>query len=176
MIHEGTLQDRPHFMRLYFEFQKSQAEKGSYFLPSVHNLNLSKGIFEQCAEGSLEGFTLFWIPQNSSEPVSFLMGSTDPTPNPYELTLGKLAILWAVYVEPSHRGQGITMKLFQRATEMAIGMGYKSILTYVLSSNPHGERVAIDYGVRPAVTEYITSIDKTMLSPEFTKGIQRETT
>lgn len=138
-------------MRLYREFQLDQADKGSYFLPNTHNLNMSKNMFEKYAEGQLEGFTFFW---EDPEPVGFLLCGSDINESGWDLTLGKLCIMWAVYVQPSHRGQGITGKLFKRANELGIAMGYETVMTYVLSTNPLGQRAADLYGVRPALVEY----------------------
>ena len=172
-ISEATLQDRPHFMRLYSEFQKDQREKGSYFLPSTHNLNLAKNMFEKYAEGQVEGFTLLWTPEEG-EPVAILMAGSDINPNHWELSLEKLAILWSVYVQPSHRGQGLTMKLFKRAWEMGVGMGYQTIVTYALVGNTHGERVAYAAGVKPAMVEYNLNLLAGMKTSAAQEGLERK--
>jgi len=176
MIHEATLTDRPHFMRLYSEFQKSQSEKGSHFLPSIHNLNLSKGMFESYAMGKTEGFTLLWTPKDKESPVALLLAGMELLPSPWELDLGKTAILWAVYVEPEYRGQGITMKLFQKARELGIGIGIETIITYVLEGNSHGDRVATAFGTRPMLSEHHIKLLDGMSTKESLDGLQKETT
>jgi GNAT superfamily N-acetyltransferase len=176
VIHEATLADRPHFMRMYPEFQKDQHEKGSYFLPSTHNLSLAKNMFETYATGSVDGFCLLWIPESEGEPVAFLLAGADVNPNRWELDLGRLASLWAVYVQPTHRGQGISMKLFDRAMQMGLGMGVDSIVTYVLTTNPHGERVALEFGTKPVLVEHHVRLREALTSPEGQASLQRGTT
>ena len=94
----------------------------------------------------------------------------------WELTLGKLAIMWAVYVQPSHRGQGITMKLFKIAQEFGIGLNYDTITTYVLTGNIHGKRVAESFGVKPVLMEFNLPLKQGLKSPEAQAGLAKETT
>jgi len=175
MIHEGTLQDRPHFMRLYFEFMKAHHERGSYFLPTIHNLNLAKAMFEKFATGVEEGFTLFWTPQDSTEPVAFIMAS-DFQDSDWDVSLGKFATLWATYVQLPYRNQGIAIKLFARAREIGLGWGVESVLTHVLAGNTPADYVSRAFGTRPALIEHYVDLKGAMSSPESLESLIKETT
>ncbi len=174
MIREATLDDRAQFSRLYMEFLKDQREQGSYILPSVANLARSRNMYEVYTTGTADGVCLLWYPSDAEEPAAVLLAGTHLPPFDWDTSLGRVAQLWGVYVEPRHRGKGITMKLFERAMEIGLGQGYATIQTHVLCGNSHGERVAREFGTRPHLEEHYIELGTAMTSPEARAGLARE--
>ncbi len=174
MVKECTLADRGHFSSLYLEFLKDQAEQGSHLLPTLHNLSIFRGLFESYINGTLFGLCLLWWPEGDPAPTGVLLAGEDRSPSEWDTDLGKTANFWGVYVQPSHRGQGITMKLMQRSLEMGQEMGIQTIRTYVNSRNTHGDRVARAAGASPHMEEHYLSMDNAMNSPEALEGLARK--
>lgn len=176
MIREATLNDRAPFSRLWMEFLKDQHEKGSHILPSIANLARARNMMEVYSQGTADGLTLFWYPKGREEPVGVVLAGTQLPPSDWETDLGRVAMLWGVYVEPEYRGQGITMKLFKRAMEIGIGQGYTTIETMVLCRNSHGDRVARQFGTLPHLEEHFITLKDGATSPEALASLAKETT
>lgn len=174
LVREATLSDRSHFCSIYMEFLKDQHEGGSHLLPTLHNLFLFRELFESYVSGSLYGLCIFWWPQEDDSPSGVVLAGEDQFPSDWDTDLGKTANLWGVYVQPTHRGQGITMKLFQRSLEIGRDMGIETIRTYVKAGNIHGERVALAAGTSSHMEEHYLSMSTAMTSPEALEGLAKE--
>ena len=86
-------------------FLKEQRGNGSHVHDSLHNLMLQRDLFDAYVSGSLFGCCLFWTPEPGADAQGCLLSGESWDPSSTETDLGKLAILWGVYVRPEHRGK-----------------------------------------------------------------------
>lgn len=153
-IRVATREDRPEFLRLWRGLLESERAGGSPYHASEHNLQKFREVFEAYCSGSLNGFTLLWTPPGEPSPRGILMGGEPWTPEEMDTDFGRPAILWGVFVEPAYRGQGTGLKLEFAAFGIGRTRGYDSVRTAVRDCNPHGDRMASGFGVRPYATQH----------------------
>ena len=168
MIREATRHDRPAFLQLWQEYQKEQREHGSHVHDSLANLMIHRDLFDAYVTGSLFGFCLFWTPNKMTEPQACVMAGEPWGESRWETDLGKTATLWGVYVHPEHRGGGIGLKLERAALPVGLNMGFKTVETFVLVGNPHGERIALGFGTEPRMAWHTADLQQVADSLEDT--------
>ncbi len=160
MIRSATIRDRPQFLYLWGKFLSDQRKNGSHLLDTPRNLHQFQGYFESYTFGALHGMVLFWHPEGEPEPVAVVMAGEEAHPSVWETDLGRMAILWGVWVDPEFRGQGITAKLFARAKVLGEEIGFETVETQVRLGNDHGERVALAFGTRAHSEVHFVTLEK----------------
>jgi ribosomal protein S18 acetylase RimI-like enzyme len=140
MIRTATLADRPHFLRLWAEFMAEQEKEGSYILATTRNLYRMLENFESYVTGGTDGVCMFW--EAEGQPVAIVLTGYCSGAEEWETSLGRIATLWGVYVQPSYRGKGIALKLFAHGVEVGKELGFDTLETHVRSDNTHGLRTA----------------------------------
>ncbi len=175
MFRLATIDDRSHFLRLWAQHMTEQEKEGSHVTANLANLYRCLDLFEGYAMGSLFGMTVLCQPPGL-EPVGAVMAGELSVPDEFDTDLGKLATLWGVYVEPSHRGQGIGVKLFQEILQVGLEKGFDSVETHIRVKNEHGRRVAEAFGTAPYMQQHIASLrDPAILTNEQAqKALARE--
>ena len=156
MIRLATLADRPSFMRLWAAHMAEQEKQGSKLLASTSNLYRHLEMFEAYVLGITAG--MCHIQSCDGEDVGIVMAGECLGGSNWETKMGRMATLWGVYVEPSHRGQGIAVKLFQACLAEGLKMGFDSVETYVRLDNPHGQQVADAFGIKPYQTQHLIKL------------------
>lgn len=177
MIHQATLSDRPDFLRLWSEHMTEQEKDGSHMLGSTKNLYRSLESFESYTTGAVSGMCLLWETADK-ERVAIAMVGGFAGLDEWETNMGNIATFWGVYVQPSYRGQGICVKLFQKALEIGLEIGFDTVETYVRVNNPHGQRVAKAFGVQPYMQLHLISLrdPKVLNNDEAREALGREVT
>ena len=156
MIRPATLDDRAHFLRLWAQFLEEQRKAGSHILPTLPNLYRCLNVFERYTRGDQYGVCLFWEPEGG-EPVGMTMGGSDIEPNQWETDLGELCTLWGVYVDPSHRKEGIANKLTEAIFQRALEWGADHFETYILNNNAGSQKLIAGADSTPHISRYIVS-------------------
>lgn len=154
MIRRATMEDRPHFLRLWASFLEDQRKLGSHMLPSRNNLYRSLDSFEAWIRGDRYGICLFWEPEGE-DPVGIIMGGSDPVPSVWETDMGEVPALWGLYLEPSYRGKGIGAKLTAATFEDAIKWGMDYFETYVLVGNSNPDQLMKGFVGKPYINRYL---------------------
>lgn len=174
MIHQATLTDRPDFLRLWAEHMAEQEKDGSHVLATTGNLYRQLENFEAYVTESVNGLCLFYKVESTA--VAVVLAGEIIGINEWETDMGKIASLWGVYVQPSYRGQGMGVKLFKRAMEMGLEMGFDTVETYVRTDNPHGQRVAKAFGTIPYLQQHLVSLrdPKVLDNDEARRALGRE--
>jgi ribosomal protein S18 acetylase RimI-like enzyme len=174
MIRSATLQERPAFMRLWAEHLEEQEKDGSHLLATRGNLYRFLDYFESYIGGSLFGLCV--VCEVDDDLVGVVLAGEFATPDNWETSLGKLGTLWGVYVIPPFRGRGIGVKLFARAKEMGVEMGFDTIETYIRVNNPQGKAVAAAAGTAVYIQQHLISLHdpKVLTNEAALKGLARE--
>jgi GNAT superfamily N-acetyltransferase len=133
-----------------------QEKEGGTLLATVHNLHKMLEFFEYYADGKDYGAT--FIAESKGEPVGIVMFGAMLSLDDWDTNLGKLSTLWGVYVVPSHRGQGLGIKLFAKALKRGLEMGFESVETYIQSDNEHGNRISTAFGSKAYMEKHITRL------------------
>jgi len=176
MIRQATLHDRPHFLALWSEYMTEQEKAGGHILANRRNLYQHLDIFESYVEGVVPGTCLLWEPGTTEIPVGLTLAGEFAGGEEWERSLGKVASLWGVYVQPAYRGQGIAVKLFQRALGIGLELGFDTIETYVRTENEHGQRVAKAFGTVPHLEQHIIPLrdPRVLNNDEARRALGRE--
>lgn len=174
MIRTGTLADRSAFLLLWSEHMVEQEKDGSHVRATRANLYRQLDNFEAYVNGVVSGLCLFH--EVNDKPVALVLAGETIGLNDWDTDMGKVASLWGVYVQPSYRGQGIGVKLFQRAFELGLEMGFDAVETYIRMDNPHGQRVAAAFGTAPYLQQHLVSLHdpKVLDNDEAHKALGRE--
>jgi ribosomal protein S18 acetylase RimI-like enzyme len=173
-IRLATLGDRPIFMQLWAEHMTEQEKDGSSLKATVHNLHKMLEFFEYYSDG--KDYGMVYIAESAGQPVGICMSGAMLSLDDWDTTFGKLATLWGVYVVPSHRGQGIGIKLFASTLERGLELGFDTVETYVRVENEHGNRVSKAFGTKPYLEQHIARLrDPDVLNnDEARKALARE--
>lgn len=156
MIRHATLQDRTTFLKLWGAHLLEQEKDGSKLLATTSNLYKLLDYFESYVGGSL--FGIVSIVEEDGEAIGICMAGEFATDDHWDTTLGKLANLWGVYVEPDHRGNGLGVKLFATVLERGRELGFDAVETYVRVDNKHGQRVAKAFGTKVYIEQHIAPL------------------
>lgn len=177
MIREATLEDRAEFLRLWASHMAEQEKDGSFLCANRHNLYRYLEFFESYTLGNTDGICIVYACDDGSLAGVILTGEF-PGPNDWEVSLGKLATLWGVYVQPSHRGQGISMKLTAKCFEIGRERKFDAVETFVRVSNVHGQRISRAAGNQVHMEQHITFLNnpKALTSNEALEALGREVT
>jgi ribosomal protein S18 acetylase RimI-like enzyme len=135
-----------------------QEKDGSHLTANLPNLYRCLDLFEAYTTGSLFGICVLCQPDPEKEPVGIALGGELAVRDEYDTDMGRIATIWGVYVEPSHRGSGVGVKLFAKALELAIEMGFDSLETYVRDNNIYAQKLAETCGAEPYMRQYIASL------------------
>ena len=157
MIRTATLSDRPDFLRLWAEFMAEQEKEGSHILATTNNLYRMLETFESYVTGGTGGLCLFWKTEEGS-PVAVTMVGELPSSDMWDTTFGKTATLWGVYIQPSHRNEGITRELFRHAFGVVSGMGFDSVETYIRADNLQAQEIIKISGGVPYTNHYLVPL------------------
>jgi ribosomal protein S18 acetylase RimI-like enzyme len=170
----AQLSDRAEFLRLWSEHLFEQEKDGSKFLATTNTLYRFLDYYESYINGSLFGVIYFYVVDGKK--VGVCMGGEFAIPDAWDTTLGKLAVLWGVYVEPEHRGKGIGVKLFAALFSHAKELGFDAIETYVRVDNEHGKRVAKAFGTKVYIEQHIAPLhgEDIMSNPTALEALGRE--
>lgn len=155
MIRLSTLQDRPHFLRLWQSFLTDQRKQGSLVHDSMNNLYLELGKFEDYTLGSRLGGCLFWLPKEEDKPEGLVLWGEHPVESQLDTDVGKVCFLHGVYVEEAHRKLGITKQLFAEALKIGLVQGFDSVETFALADNEAGKASALGFGTKCHMYYYI---------------------
>lgn len=156
MIRNATMQDRTRFLQLWGAHILEQEKDGSKLLATTANLYKFLDYFESYIQGSLFGAVA--IAEVEGKAVGVCMGGEFASPDTWDTTLGKLANVWGVYIEPSHRGKGLGVKLFAFISERGRELGFDAVETYVRVDNEHGQRVAKAFGTQVYIQQHIAPL------------------
>lgn len=121
---------RDQFLELWLEYLKEQHELGSAVLPSYHNALQYGSLLDSYLRGSLFGFGLMGL--DPSPCACLLIGESPDNGLSLETTRGRSAILWGVYVLPSHRRRGYARQIQDYGVPLVKELGFKTILSDVL--------------------------------------------
>ena len=166
MIRLATLEDRPHFLRLWSQYLQDQEKAGSRVLGNLNNLYQFLSYFEGYATGSQLGGTLLCQPSDAEEPVAVVMGG-ETGPEEFETDLGKTAMMWGIYVDPKFRGRGIGLKMIAESHKFLLEWGFDSVNTYTRTDNTDALKVAAEAGLSAYMIQQIVSLrDPKMLNNE----------
>jgi ribosomal protein S18 acetylase RimI-like enzyme len=170
----AQISDRAEFLRLWGAHLLEQEKDGSNFLATTNNLYRFLDYFEDYINGSLFGMTYFYAVDGKR--VGVCMSGEFALPDTWDTTLGKLATLWGVYVDPDHRGKGIGLKLFASVLERGKELGFDAVETYVRVDNEHGRRVAKAFGTKVYNQQCIAPLygEEIMSSPDALEALGRE--
>jgi ribosomal protein S18 acetylase RimI-like enzyme len=170
----AQLSDRAEFLRLWSDHLVEQEKDGSKLLATTNNLYRYLDYFENYIMGSLFGMTYFYVLDGKR--VGVCMSGEFALPDDWDTTLGKLAVLWGVYVEPEHRGKGIGVKLFASVLESGKELGFDAVETYVRVNNKHGRQVAKAFGTQVYLEQHIAPLygEEIMSNPTALEALGRE--
>lgn len=167
-IRTATLADRAVFLSLWKDYMIAQAKAGGPIEVCDENLLAFLGLFESYIGGSLFGATL--IAWEDDTAVGLLMGGESPSSGFHlRTTAGKVCTLWGVYVQPEHRRKGIGWALQDLGPKTARKMGFDTMLSSVIASDPISSANALNWGAE--VREYLI----TFPLAESEHGRQRST-
>jgi ribosomal protein S18 acetylase RimI-like enzyme len=174
MIRHATMQDRTRFLQLWGAHILEQEKDGSKLLATTANLYKFLDYFESYIQGSL--FGIVSIAEVDGESVGVCMAGEFAQEDTWDTTLGKLANLWGVYVEPEHRGKGLGVKLFATVLERGRELGFDAVETYVRVDNEHGQRVAKAFGTKVYIQQHIAPLygNEIMSNDLATDALSRE--
>ncbi len=156
MIRTATLTDRSTFLLLWSEHMVEQEKDGSHLLATTRNLYKHLETFESYVTGCTNGTCIFY--EVNDKPIALVLAGAFQGLDEWETDMGKIATVWGVYVQPSYRGQGMAVKLFQQCLKTALEMGFDSVETYVRVNNAHGQRVAKAFGTTPYLQQHLVSL------------------
>ena len=161
MIRLATLDDRPHFLRLWASLLEEQHKGGAQVLPTRNNLYLCLEAFENYATGREKGLSMFWWPEDSDEPVGLAMGGEDVKFNRWDTNLDKLCTLWGVYVDPPYRKDGVAGKLLDSLVHTGIAeLGFDHVEVHVLETNTASRVLVENFAGKPFLYHYIISMQE----------------
>lgn len=118
---------------------------GSVILPTEENLREFLGLFESYTVGSLHGFCLLAEPPGAPAVGCVLVGEEPGLGLHLKTTIGRLAMLWGVYVEPEWRRRGVAWKLQDDGMIHIQGWGFDTVSSQVLLSSPEAEGNAFSW-------------------------------
>ena len=160
MIRLATLDDRPHFLRLWALLLEEQHKGGSQVLPTTNNLYLCLEAFENYTTGRENGVAIFWWPEDCEEPVGITMGGEDIKFNRWDTELDKLGTMWGIYVDPSYRKAGVAGKLLDELVNNAIAkLGFTHAEIHVLESNVASRTLTESFAGKPFLYHYILPLN-----------------
>jgi GNAT superfamily N-acetyltransferase len=131
--------DREVFLKLWEANLVEQYHNGSGLRASDHNLAQFGKLYDAYTSGRLAGTVVFATTPASVEPIGVAMGGDSFMPNTWETDDPKTAILWGVYVDPAHRGQGIGHQMEVWGEPHLKGLGFKAAASVVRPNNPGGQ-------------------------------------
>ena len=165
MIRSATLQDRPHFLRLWAQFTQDQEKAGSHMLANLNNLYRYLNHFEAYTMGSRLGSCLLCQPEDSDEPIAITMGGELGGGDEFDTNLGKVATMWGVYVSPEFRGRGIGLKLVAGGQKSLLELGFDVVETYTRAENSQAMTLGTESGTTVYAVQHVISLrDPKMLN------------
>ena len=165
MIRNATLQDRPHFLRLWSAYLREQQKEGSHLLADNHNLYRFLGFFESYVTGARAGVCPLAIVDEKV--VGLCMGGELLSLDEWHTDLGRIFTFWGIYVEPEYRGQHLSGQLFSKCLESGLELGADTVETYVRTANKQGQGVARLFGTHAYIEQHIADLR----GPEVLKGV-----
>lgn len=146
-------------MRLYMDYLIEERKDGSHLLDTIHNLNFFRRYFDAYVMGSLFGACILWYPDNEPEiPRGLaLVGEQWEKPG-WETDLGRMCYIWGLYVEPPHRGNGVSLQLGEFGIRRGVEIGFDTVETTVRDLNPQGEGATLKFGTKPYAMYHIANI------------------
>jgi GNAT superfamily N-acetyltransferase len=145
-IRQAKLSDRQTFLNLWKEYLLDREKSGGTVLPSDDNLLAYLGLFESYIAGSLFGFTL--LATEDGQVIGLGMGGEVPENGlRIETKLGRTITTWGVYVLPEYRQKGIAKTMQDRANTIAAGLGFDTVLSYLVAGEPVSKANALNWGL-----------------------------
>ena len=140
------------------DYMEHMYTEGGYYPPSQHNLQTYYNMYEGIVLGYSEGVVM--MARDDDKYIGFVWGGNVPDSSlQLESDLGKVFFFYACWVQPEHRGRGISVELNVAAIENAADRGFKSFMTDVRNGNNAAEHSALRlYGCTSESTLYIGPI------------------
>jgi hypothetical protein len=129
-------------LRTYFLEQRAM---GSPVLVTQRTLDFYRGLARSYIGGSLFGGLAL-----AGEPAhAFLLGGEDPGQPPLDLDLGRVAMVWLIWVAPEHRQTRLALDLLSWGRHRLLEWGFETALMCVRDDNVAGLALTHAFGARP---------------------------
>ena len=125
-IRQARQADRQAFYDMWLAFLQETSEDGRLLAPTRYNMSFFAHWYDQILLGFKGGFVLF-AEDDEGERVGVGFYAEDP-PDSMQLTVARPIRCWGIWVDPKHRGKGISLKLQQEGIEEARRLGYLNYL------------------------------------------------
>ena len=141
-VREAKPRDIGLFKKLWIKLLADQNSKGSLIKANDVNLDVATNLFKMYVDSEISGeFQREGVVLFVSDVAVLMWGDMGPN---FQLEIGdKIAYGWGIYIEPEHRGKGISDQLQAEAIKKLSEMGFDAMLGSTLVNDSHGHEAWI---------------------------------
>lgn len=149
----ATIEDRNIFMELWKEYLEIQEDLGDFMRATESTLSVYEAFFLDAVQ---PGKGVVVIAEDGDYPCGALMRVKLCLP--FDITLGKTAMSFGIYVRKEFQNQGIAKRLAGRAAIELKKHNFDTVLSEVMTGNGMGDRYSDSMGYKIVRTVRILSL------------------
>lgn len=147
----GTVLDLPAFEEMLRSFLLEQAGAGSPIQVTRRTVDWYRDLAHSYLKGGLFGGLALAEAEGpvGPQPVGFVLWGEDPGVPRLDTDLGRVAVVWLIWVRPEHRKLSTALRLLHFGEPEAVKLGFKTALMNIRTDNTEGQALARAFGARP---------------------------
>lgn len=162
-VRVAEAKSRAAFIHLWKQFMLEHEKLGGDIRATDRSLEVYADLFDAYVSGRLAGVAVMaW---DGKEPCGALLWG-EGAQLPFEVSGGRRAVGWGAYVDKSHRRQGISIELRERAKRVLRRKGIDKVYGSALVGNTGGVKSSLDVGFRITTVAGVVDLNETETDAE----------
>lgn len=151
----GDPEDFPRFEAMLRLYLAEEEERGSPVRFTHRTLNWYRELGRSYLWGQAHGVIVFGeVESEAGKEVAGFALSGESHDSPWDHNLGRIAVVWIVWVATEHRKSGIASTMLRFGRSRLVEMGFETAVMSVRYGNQEGQGLTLGFGAGAAEAAY----------------------
>jgi len=158
MFRDAQPQDRAEFLRLFEEYVEELKLYGGEMEPDLDTLRSARSLFDSYVDGALPGVCVLFDPPGEGLQGFTLVGAESGNPVFPKRKFGKLAIAWAIYLQPKWRKRNVAQSIWVNTGKKLVALRFDTLMGDILVENKVSQAACAGVGWEPHSVNYVRDL------------------